>query len=731
MNLLIVESPAKAKTIQDYLANLPDTWTVLATGGHIIDLPKSRHGIKHTNNQFIPEWELIDQKKAGLKKIKEAALAATHCFIGSDDDREGEVIASNIIQYAKISDPIRITFTEITEKAIIKAISQGARPLDNARVSAQEARRLVDREIGYPVSQIIRWSFKNNQPEYTPKGVGRIVSPALHLLNETEKHIASFVPIPYSIIYADYNYNGQQFRLTNRHKFTEDQEQELEMTLAHFQEKEHIIYNYQRKTHDIAPYPPLITSRLQRCAFYLFGMEPKATMAIAQQLYEGVLIGNTRKGLITYPRTDSFSISDEACADIINVLSQHYETDYVLSTPRVYKNKANAQQAHEAIRPTAFSSDYFPKALKPYLSEEQFLVYRLIWGRTLASQMANAVYDRSTIEIDVGGNRLLGQANTRLFDGWEILDGNQANVSEQNEDERFKTREVSLPAVVIGDTLEPMCVEALQLSTKCPPRFGMGRFITLLDNKGIARPSTIDGIIPSLQHKGYIATRQGMLYVTKLGESVANWTSDNSPWLCDVDMAREFEKELDDIEQSNGKRDSLIASYVSKVKALKDSLNFVDVALRVPTEQQLEYAKSLANQKNIVIPEETLKNQQLLSKFIKQHTPDVKKIGKCPSCKGEVIETEKSYRCRAKECTFYIVRSQLTRFIDQFHIETSEHDFAVELFKRKKTPCENMPGKEGKRFNAYLGLNQHDQYGWQPHIVSFAKNIEKPVFRAN
>lgn len=731
MNLLIVESPAKAKTIQGYLSDLPDTWTVLATGGHIIDLPKSRHGIRHDADRFIPEWELIDQKKAGLKKIKEAANTATHCFIASDDDREGEAIASSIIQHGKIQDPIRITFTEITKKAIIKAITEGARPLDTARVSAQEARRLVDREIGYPVSQIIRWSFKNNTPEYAPKGVGRIISPALHLLNETEKHIASFVPTPYSIIYADYNYNGQQFRLTNRHKFTEDQEQELEMTLAHFQNKEHIVYNYQRKTHDVAPYPPLVTSRLQRCAFYLFGMEPKATMAVAQQLYEGVLIGNERKGLITYPRTDSFSISNDACADIINVLSEHYETDYVLSTPRIYKNKETAQQAHEAIRPTAFSMDYFPKELKPHLTEEQYLIYRLIWGRTLASQMTNAVYDRSTIEVDVSGNKLLGQANTRLFEGWEVLDGNQANVSEKNEEERFKTREVNLPAVIIGDTLEPMSVEALTLSTKCPPRFGMGRFITLLDNKGIARPSTIDGIIPSLQHKGYIAIRQGMLYVSKLGASVAHWTSDNAPWLCDVDMAREFEVELDNIEQSNGKRDHLIASYVAKVSALKNKLNYVDVELRVPTEDQLKYATSLASKENIMVPTDALNNQQLLSKFIKENAPKIRTIGKCPCCKGAVIETAKSYRCRGKECQFYIARNQLTRFIEQFNIEASEHDFAAALFKRKKSACENMPGKNGKRFNAYLGLNQHDQYGWQPHIVSFAKNIENPIFRAS
>lgn len=729
MNLLIVESPAKAKTIQGYLRSMPDEWTVLATGGHIIDLPTSRHGIKHEDDRFIPEWEIIDQKKEGLKKIKAAAQNATHCFIGSDDDREGEAIAASIIKHAKIKDPIRITFTEITQTAIIKSIASGSRPVDDARVSAQEARRLVDREIGYPMSHIIRWSFKKNISEHEPKGVGRIISPALHLLSEAEKNIESFIPTPYSIIYADYNYGGQQFRLTNRHKFTEEQEYELEQTLAHFQNNDHYIYNYQRKTHDVTPYPPLITSRLQRCAFYLFGMEPKQTMKLAQQLYEGVLIGDSRKGLITYPRTDSYSLSDDACSQIINVLSEHYESEFVQSIPRKYKNKDNAQAAHEAIRPTAFSPEYYPKAVKPFLTEEQYLIYRLIWGRTLSCQMANAVYDRSIIEVDVAGNRLLAQANTCLFNGWEVLDGNQANVSEQNEEERHKTREVLLPSVVIGDKIEPMSIEALSLSTRCPPRFGMGRFITLLDNKGIARPSTIDGILPSLQKKGYVTARQGMLYVTKLGAQIDTWTTEHANWLNDVDMARQFEQDLDNIEQNNSKRDRLIATYVEKINVLKKQLGYVGIEQRAPTEQQIEYATSLATKKNISIPSHVLENQLLLSKFIKEHTPEVHKVGKCPECKGDVIETEKSYRCKEKDCDFYMVRSQVSRFISQFHIDTTEVDFAQALFKRRKNGCENMPGKQGKRFNAYIGLNKNENFGWQPHIISFSKRIENPIFR--
>lgn len=730
MNLLIVESPAKAKTIEQYLSSMPDEWVVLATGGHIIDLPSSRHGIKNNNGQFIPEWEIIEQKKAGLKKIKQTAIIATHCFIGSDDDREGEAIASSIIKHAGIVQPIRITFTEITKDAIIKAIQEGSRPVDKARVRAQEARRLVDREIGYPVSQIIRWSFKQNHSEHAPKGVGRIISPALHLLAESEKVIDSFVPSNYSIIYADYNYNGQQFRLTNGHKFTEEQEHELEQTLAHFQHHEHMIYNYQQRTQDVTPYPPLITSRLQRCAFYLFGFEPKHTMKIAQQLYEGVQIGQERKGLISYPRTDSYNLSPQACQQIIAVLSEHYETDYVLSSPRTFKNKENAQAAHEAIRPTGFAEEYFPKELKKYLSEEQYLIYRLIWNRTLASQMANAVYDRSTIEVDVEGNKLKAQANTRLFAGWEVLDGHQANISERNEDERFKTREVILPSVMIGEVIEPMDIKALELTTKCPPRFGMGRFITLIDNKGIARPSTIDGILPSLQKKGYITARQGMLYVSKLGMEVDSWTDKNAPWLNDVDMARAFEKDLDNIEQHNAKRDQLISTYVDKVELLKSTLGYVAIDMREPSEEQLIYAQNLAQANDIVIPQETLVNQLLLSKFINDHAPKTHKVGKCPQCKSDVVETDKSYRCKEKECDFYLVKSHVNRFISQFKIDASAEDFADALLKKKKNGCENLPGKQGKRFNAYVGLNKHDQYGWQPHIISFTKAIDNPLFRS-
>lgn len=733
MNLLIVESPAKAKTIQSYLTNQSESWTVLATGGHIIDLPKSRHGIAHQNNTFIPEWQVIEQKKGVLRKIKEAAKSAEHCFVGSDDDREGEAIASNIIQYASIKNPIRITFTEITKKAILTSLTDGVRPLDSLRVNAQEARRLVDREIGYPVSQIIRWDMKRQQSEHSPKGVGRIISPALSLISDTEKNIESFVSTPYAIIYADYNYNGQQFRLTNPHKFTEEQELELENTLAHFQSDahEHVIYNYQRKTNDVTPYPPLITSRLQRCAFYLFGLTPKKTMKIAQQLYEGLAINGEHKGLITYPRTDSYTISDEATQEIINVLTEHYESEYVLSSPRTYKNKDNAQAAHEAIRPTAFTPKYFPKALKPFLTEEQFLVYRLIWGRALMTQMTNAVYDRSMIEIDVEGNKLLGRANYCLFKGWEILDGNQTNVSEQNEEERHKTKEVKLPEVIIGDSIEPMNIDALSLTSKAPPRYGIGRFITILDNKGIARPSTIDGILPSLENKGYIVTRQGMLYLTPLGAAVNDWVSTNAPWLNDVDKAREFELELDSIEKNEGKRDHIIGLYVSKVAELKKSLNYVDAALRVPTEEQLSYAKSLASSKEINLPAGVLTSQVKLSAFIKEHAPKQTTMGKCPTCKNDVVTTEKSYRCKEKSCDFYMVKSQVSRFIEQFQIDATPSDFAMALFQRKKNPCENLPGRQGKRFNAYIGLNKHDTYGWQPHIISFTKNIEAPIFRSH
>lgn len=728
MNLLIVESPAKAKTIEGYLSSMPDKWTVLATGGHIIDLPKSRHGIKHDNDRFIAEWELIDQKKEGLKKIIEVAKKATHCFIGSDDDREGEAIASSIIQYAKIEDPIRIAFTEITKKAIIKAISEGARPLDKARVSAQEARRLVDREIGYPVSQIIRWHLKSQQSEHTPKGVGRIISPSLKLIHDNDKTIREFVSIPYSMIYSDYVAYGLQFRLMHKHKFTEDQAHELESMLKWFQSKTHTIYNIKQQTRDVSPYPPLVTSRLQRCAFYLFGMEPKQTMKIAQQLYEGIEINGQREGLISYPRTDSFTLSNQTNTDIIKILSDHYENNYVLSLPREYKNKDTAQAAHEAIHPTHLTKEHYPRELKEYLTKEQFDIYRLIWNRTLATQMTDSVYDNTTLEIDVDGNRMFAQANEQLFDGWEKLAGHEAKISETSEEEGFKSREVKLPTLSIGDEIKPIETSTMDLTTRTPPRYGMGRFITLLDNKGIARPSTIDGILPSLINKGYIKSLKGMLYLTNLGKAVDEWTEENASWLNDIDTAKEFEALLDSVEQSNLNRDEIIGSYVTKVEALKNNLGFIAPQNRAPSKEQIEYAQSISEKVNVPLSEETLNSAIAVSEFIKKHAVKQTKVGKCPTCKGPVIETEKSYRCKEKSCSFYMVKTQVHNFISRFKIETSELDLTKELLKRKKTPCANLPGKNEKRFNAFIGLKNHETYGWQPNIISFAKNIEAPVF---
>ena len=731
MNLLIVESPAKAKTIQGYLSSLPEQWKVLATGGHIIDLPKSSHGILHEGNEFNPQWQIIEQKKAALKAIKGAAKIAAKCFIGSDDDREGEAIASTIIDYAKIKDPIRITFTEISKKSILQAIKEGARPLDNHRVQAQEARRLVDREIGYPVSQIIRWDFKQQKAEQMPKGVGRIISPALKLISDNSDVIEKFTPTPYHIIYADFNAEGLQFRLTHQHKFTSEQGHELDATLKHFQSNEHIIYDVKQRTREVTPYPPLVTSRLQRCAFYLYGLEPKQTMKIAQQLYEGVEVNGQRLGLISYPRTDSYSLSEETTQQIISILTEHYPSNYVLSMPREFSNKATAQAAHEAIHPINLQKEFYPKNIQQHLSKEQYEVYRLIWNRTLATQMTNAIYDNSTLEIDVAGNKLRAQANQMLFDGWEKLDGHEANLSERNEDENYKTREVRLPTLSIGESIKPLEISSIELLTKTPPRYGVGRFITVLDNKGIARPSTIDGIIPSLTNKGYIQTLKGMIYITELGKEVDGWVTTHAPWLNDVDKASEFEEQLDAIEKTEIKRDEIIRTYVEKVKQLQTDIGFVAADQREPTQDQLKYAMTLASSKGIELQPSTLMNQKLLSKFISDNAPKQSQMGKCPTCKGPVIETDKSYRCKDKSCEFYMVKSQVERFLNQFKIDADQTDFAKALFKRKKNGCEDLHGKEGKRFSAYVGLNKHEKFGWRPHIISFSKTIVDPVFRAN
>ncbi len=726
--LLIVESPAKAKTIAGYLNNRPEHWTVRATKGHVADLPRDRIGIQEDGGCFTGEWIVDADKKTLLQELKTLAHANDHVFIGADDDREGERIAHDVIVYLGLQHYSRITFREITPQAISEAIDGGIRGVRSDRVEAQMARRLVDREIGYPVSQIIRWHFAQTGRKPAPRGVGRVVSPSLSILAQTERDIAAFVPQPFERIACDYEIDGEPLRLMHERKFTPNEWQERDRILADLRAYPHLVYNFQKRNRDVPPYPPFTTARLQRCCFYLFGFDPKRTMRLAQDLYEGMETADGRHGLITYPRSDSLNLSDHAVAEIIALLSEHIPEDademrdMVLTVKRPFKSAPSAQGAHEAIRPSHFSSAFWPKNLAGHLSEDHRKVYELIWFRTLATQLKDAVYDASSVEIAAGEHRLRGQANFRIVEGWEYLDGHKAHVAERHDEERHQVREVRLPEVQIGVEVNLIESRALEMVTKCPPRFGIGRFLTVLDSKGIARPSTLDGIIDNLKNKAYAEVRAGFLYVTGSGLQVDEWTTDHAPWLSDADHARVFEELLDAVEGAEAESNLVIREYVGLIDALKETLGYQDKCATAPSDAQLTYAKELARNLGIAFPEDLSEDREWVKKFIDEHRPHRELVGKCPKCgKRTVFAHEKVFSCASIECDFKLFRNQLESFCRNFGVSQDPMEVAESLFARKETLFNALKTTKGKVFDAYIGIKQSPDQRWSIDIIRFAR----------
>jgi DNA topoisomerase-1 len=333
--------------------------------------------------------------------------------------------------------------------------------------------------------------------------------------------------------------------------------------------------------------------------------------------------------------------------------------------------------------------------------------------------------------VEVNGNRLRGQANFRIFAGWEALDGERANASERGEEESFRHREILLPEVVIGNELNCIEVKIIENETRRPPRYGIGRFLTTLDSKGIARPSTLDTIIRNLTGKEYVTIHQGMLYCTELGKEVDDWTTEKAPWLNDVEHARIFEERLDRVERSDEGRDTVIAEYVERVEALKESLGFQDKEGEGPSEDQLSYAQRLAEAASVQIPAAALADRAALSAFISAHRPRKKSVGKCPACRtAKVISHEKLFSCERRECDFKLWRSGVTRFADHFiDGETNPDDLVRELLRRKKTLIEGLRSSKGNVFDAYVGIAPATEgEHWQIEFMGYPRKPARASF---
>lgn len=554
-NLVIVESPAKAKTISKYLGK---NYTVEASMGHVRDLPKSKLGVDIEDN-FNPKYITIRGKGELIAKLKKAAKKADKIYLATDPDREGEAISWHLANILKISedDTCRIVFNEITKSAVKESIKE-ARKINLNLVDAQQARRVLDRLVGYEISPIlwknVKWGLS----------AGRVQSAALKLICDKEEEIKAFEPKEYWTVDCILKKERKKFpiKLTKyeNKKLEIKTEEEANKIIKDLEENDYKVYKVKKGSRLKNPLPPFTTSTLQQEASKKLNFMTKRTMSIAQALYEGVEVkGYGTVGLITYMRTDSVRISEEAQEKAVDFIKQNYGEEYIPEVPRVYKGKKNIQDAHEAIRPSHI--EITPEIAKSSLSAEQYKLYSLIWKRFIASQMSSCSLNTNSIDIINGAYLFKASGSTIKFDGFmKVYD----YTTEDDEND------VTLPILEEGEILSPAFVEGKQHFTQPPARYTEASFVKLLEEKGIGRPSTYVPTISTLLSRDYVSREKKNLIPTELGFIVNNIMSDYFKQIVDVDFTADMERKLDYIEEGSEEWKGVVGEFFMPLKVAID-----------------------------------------------------------------------------------------------------------------------------------------------------------------
>ena len=535
--LVIVESPAKAKTIERYLGK---KYKVKASIGHVRDLPRSQMGID-TENNYDPKYITIRGKGPVLQELKTAAKKVKKIYLAADPDREGEAIAWHLATALNIdiNSDCRVVFNEITKEAILESFKH-PRPINMDLVDAQQARRILDRLVGYNISPILWKKVKKGL------SAGRVQSVSLRLIIDRENEIKNFEPEEYWSIDASFEKNKKQFDAfyygNGKEKIKLTNEQQVKDILKGVKGSEFEVMNVVKKERKRNASPAFTTSSLQQEAARKLNFRAKKTMMLAQQLYEGIELSKKEGavGLITYMRTDSTRISDTAKTEAKSYIETKYGKDFIAGEQKQAKAKANAQDAHEAIRPT--SAMRTPEELKAILSRDQLRLYRLIWERFIASQMAPAVLD--TVTVDLQNNDVSFRANGSQvkFAGFMKL------YIEGTDDQEEETNKL-LPEMEIGDKVKSLEIEPKQHFTQPPPRYSEARLVKTLEELGIGRPSTYAPTLDTIQKRGYVQLDAKRFVPTELGEIVHQATLEFFPEIINIEFTAQMEHNLDEIEE--------------------------------------------------------------------------------------------------------------------------------------------------------------------------------------
>ncbi len=564
--LVIVESPAKARTVHKYLGA---DFLVKASMGHIRDLPKKELGID-IEHEFKPEYEIIPEKKETVTDLQKSAKECESVFLAADPDREGEAICWHLKTLLEdFNENIkRVLFHEITKGAIKDAFSHEGE-LDQGKIEAQQARRLLDRLVGYLISPLLWKKIGRGL------SAGRVQSIAMRLICEREKEIRDFIPEEYWTIAAELEASQPPAFKANLVKI-DDKKTKIKdgksagKIVSELRKIPFILENVDVKQKKRNPAPPYITSTLQQDGFRLYRNTVRRTMSIAQKLYEGMEIGEQGLvGLITYIRTDSVRVSNEAVSGARQFIQDNYSKEYIPGKPRVYKNKRKAQDAHEAIRPTTFSLP--PEAVKPYLKKDEYNLYRIIWNRFIASQMSSAQIEETVFDIRAGKYQFQAKGEVIKFDGFLAL-----TAKEKDEEKR-------LPKVEAGEELKLIDLESKQNFTQAPPRFTEGSLVKELEARGVGRPSTYAPIISTLQNRVYVVKEKGKFIPTDLGLFVTDFLLENFSDLMEYEFTVRLEEELDRISEGE----------LSWVDYLKSNYSLLDKDLKEASKVEGVKAKGI------------------------------------------------------------------------------------------------------------------------------------------
>ena len=662
-SLIIVESPAKGRTISRFLGN---DFVVESSYGHVRDLPKSKLGVDIENN-FEPQYIVPAKARPNVKKLKTEAGRAKKIILATDEDREGEAIAWHLVSTLGLQDRPddniqRIVFHEITEKAIKEAL-QNPRDIDIKRVNAQQARRILDRLVGYKLSPFL-W-----KKVYRGLSAGRVQSVAVRLIVEREREIQNFKPQEYWTIIAilardkiqdtrdKETFDAILTKIGDKtlDKFAIPNQEEADKIVKNLNEADWLVENIEKKAVTKNPLPPLTTSTLQQDAFRRLGFSAKQTMMLAQQLYEGAELGEGPIGLITYMRTDSLNLSEEALRETNFFLQKQFGKNYSIPSPRRFKTKTKgAQEAHEAIRPT--DPWRTPESVKKFLEPRQHKLYDLIWRRFIATQMPAAIFDSTAVDI---------AANSKL----EILNYAFRATGQVMKFDGFlkvyplQFSEVSLPELTPKEELQLIELKPLQHFTEPPPRFSEASLVKTLEQNGIGRPSTYAPIISTIQERGYVERyEKRYLKPTDTGFLVNDLLVEHFPAIVDIKFTAKMEEEFDEIAQGEKEWQPVISAFYEPfAKNLEEK--YAEVKKIDTTEATEEVCEKCS--KPMVIRQGRFGKFLACSGFpecknTKPLREEPQKIGlKCPKCEeGEIIikKTRRGkifYGClRYPECDF-------------------------------------------------------------------------------